>query len=103
LDQLISTGQYIAGKKAIRGDCGHLVREVCIPCRNARYKSYALKKENASKLANELFNEFKTSQCTSVGQFAKLKNTSQPRLSILWKKYVTEYAENRQHGKHFFK
>lgn len=70
---------------------------------NINYKraAYDLKKEEARKLANELFDKFKQSQYNSICAFAKANNTTQPRLCMLWKKYVDEYNQNRQHGKRF--
>jgi len=70
---------------------------------NIDYKraAYDLKKEAAKKLANELFDKFKQSQYNSICAFAKANNTTQPRLCMLWKKYVEEYNQNRQHGKSF--
>jgi hypothetical protein len=83
--------------------CGHLVATRCNACENLKRKAYDQKKENAKLLANDLFIEFKNSGLTSVCKFAEEKGTSQPRLSLLWKKYVPEYANNRQHGKSFYK
>lgn len=59
------------------------------------------KKQQASILAHELFDQFKKSSHRSVCDFAKANNTTQPRLSSLWKKYVDEYNQNRQQGKKF--
>lgn len=63
--------------------------------------AYDRKKEDAKILANELFDKFKESQYNSICAFAKANNTTQPRLCMLWKKYVDEYNQNRQHGKSF--
>ena len=63
--------------------------------------AYDKKKQQASILAHELFDQFKKSSHSSVTDFAKANNTTQPRLSSLWKKYVDEYNQNRQHGKKF--
>jgi hypothetical protein len=70
---------------------------------NFNYKraSYDRKKEEAKQLANELFDKFKKSKYNSICAFAKANNTTQPRLCMLWKKYVDEYKQNRQHGKSF--
>lgn len=70
---------------------------------NFDYKraAYDRKKDQAKKLANELFDKFKESQYNSICAFAKANNTTQPRLCMLWKKYVDEYNQNRQHGKSF--
>lgn len=70
---------------------------------NFDYKraAYDRKKEDAKVLANKLFDKFKESQYTSICAFAKANNTTQPRLCMLWKKYVDEYNQNRQHGKSF--
>lgn len=70
---------------------------------NIDYKraAYDLKKEEARKLANELFDKFKESQYNSICAFAKANATTQPRLCMLWKKYVDEYNQNRQQGKSF--
>ena len=102
-EEKILTGFYIAGKTAKRLDCGHLVSHRCLSCDNLKRKAYDKKKEDAAALAHQLFEEFKKSDCKSVCEFAKVKNTSQPRLSILWKRYVDEYKSARQHGKSFLK
>lgn len=94
-------GTYISGKSAIRPSCGHLVKRRCVSCDNLKRKSYDKKIEDAKIIANSLFEEFKNSTTTSVCEFAKLKNTSQPRLSALWKKYVDQYSSNRKQGKSF--
>jgi co-chaperonin GroES (HSP10) len=102
-EQKISSGLYIAGKIAKKLKCGHMVAHRCIVCDDLKRKAYDKKKEDTKILAHQLFEEFKTSDCKSVCEFAKIKNTSQPRLSMLWKKYVDEYKNNRQHGKSFLK
>lgn len=99
--KFIQTKTHIHGKNAIIAECGHIVKERCVPCENAKRKSYDLKKENAKILASTLFNQFKKSGCKSVTEFAIMSNTTQPRLSALWKKYVPEYNEKRHHGKRF--
>ena len=101
--KMINSGNYIAGKKAKIAACGHLVASRCIVCENAKRKAYDLKKETARLLALQLFDEFKKSGLESVTKFAAANNTSQPRLSALWKRYVPEYRDNRQHGKRFKK
>jgi hypothetical protein len=70
---------------------------------NFDYKraAYDRKKEEARKLANDLFDKFKKSSHNSICSFAVANNTTQPRLCILWKKYVDEYNQKRQHGKSF--
>lgn len=70
---------------------------------NFDYKraSYDQKKKEARKMANELFDKFKESHYNSICAFAKANNTTQPRLCMLWKKYVDEYNQNRQQGKSF--
>jgi hypothetical protein len=59
--------------------------------------------EDAKKLAYELYDKFMNSEFESVTSFAKFINTSQPRLTMMWKKYVTEYNEVKKHGKSFKK
>lgn len=61
------------------------------------------KREESKKLAYELYNQFLTSNELSVTAFAKSIKTSQPRLTMLWKKYVVEYNEIKQQGKTFKK
>lgn len=99
--KMIAGGNYVAGKKATIAACGHLVISRCIACEDSKRKSYDLKKETARLLALQLFEEFKQSGIDSVTKFAAANNTSQPRLSLLWKRYVPEYRDNRQHGKRF--
>lgn len=60
-----------------------------------------LQKEDARKMAYELYNKFLASECNSVTAFAKSINTSQPRLTMLWKKYVAEYKQIARHGRNF--
>lgn len=55
----------------------------------------------ARKMAYDLYQSFINSDCQSVTAFAKSVKTSQPRLTILWKKYVPEYNQNKKHGKSF--
>ena len=102
VSEKITNNEYIPGKKATRASCGHLVRNRCIPCENLKNIAYESRREENKKLANILFLEFKQSGVRSVCEFAKLKNTTQPRLSMLWKKHVLEYTENKKHGKSFF-
>ena len=55
----------------------------------------------ARALAYKLYSEFLNSEQKSVTSFAKSIKTSQPRLTMLWKKYVVEYNQNKKHGKSF--
>ena len=71
------------------------------PTINYKRAAYDRKREEAKILANELFDKFKDSQYNSICAFAKANNTTQPRLCMLWRKYVDEYNQNRQHGKSF--
>jgi hypothetical protein len=71
------------------------------PSFNYKRAAYDKRKEEAKKLAHELFDKFKNSQYNSICAFAKANNTTQPRLSMLWKKYVDEFNQNRQQGKSF--
>lgn len=57
--------------------------------------------EEAKKLAYSLYESFLNSDFKSVTSFAKSIKTSQPRLTMLWKKYVSEYNETKKHGKSF--
>jgi hypothetical protein len=98
---MILDGKYIAGKVATIAPCGHLVRLRCVSCENLPRKAYDEKKRETAKMANDLFFEFKQSTYGSVCEFAKSKNTSQPRLSMLWKKYVEEYRQSSKHGVKF--
>jgi hypothetical protein len=100
-DSVVKEGVYVAGKLAKRAPCGHLVKTRCAVCEDLKRKSYIKKKEDGKQLAHNLFEEFKNSNCKSVCEFAKIHNTSQPRLSALWKRYVDEYSVNRKHGKSF--
>ena len=71
------------------------------PTINYKRAAYDRKREEAKILANELFDKFKDSQYNSICAFAKANNTTQPRLCMLWRKYVDEYNQNRPHGKSF--
>ena len=100
-EKLIAEGLYIAGKYAIIAECGHLVRTRCAECENRKALNYRRKKEEGKKLAEDLFEKFMQSNCRSVGEFAKIEGTTQPRLSVLWKKHIPEYRERRKQGKSF--
>ena len=100
-DAIIQEGTHIAGKVAKRAACGHLVRIRCKSCENKRKHAQDKKKQAAKDMAHCLFEEFKNSECKSLCEFARFKNTSQPRLTQLWKKYVVEYSEKRAQGKRF--
>lgn len=64
-------------------------------------ESYKKKSEITATIANDLFKQFLMSDHNSVCSFAKSIGYSQARLAGLWKKYVTEYANNRIHGQSF--
>jgi len=100
---LISTGNYIAGKIATRAPCGCLVRDRCIAHENKRKLALDQRKSDFEAKTKALFKEFLESDVTSITQFAKLKNTSQPALTRVWKKYIPEYLEYVKHGRPFKK
>jgi len=71
------------------------------PKKQSKYEMYQKRKESSEVLAKELFERFKQSEYNSICQFALANGTTQPRLCMLWKKYVEEYRNNREHGKPF--
>lgn len=99
--ELIDSRKYISGKSAKRAVCGHLVRKRCITCEDLKGKRKQIRRAEGAALAKSLFEEFKNSDARSVCEFARLKNTSQPRLTMLWKKYIPEYKQVVTHGKSF--
>ena len=100
-DAKIQEGTHIAGKVAKRAKCGHLVRQRCIECENKRALAVVRRRQEAKEMAHSLFEEFKNSECKSLCEFARFKNTSQPRLTMLWKKHVAEYNANKVQGRSF--
>lgn len=102
-EKVLNSGQYIAGKIATRASCGCLVRKRCIDHEEKRKLSVERKKEEFVQKTKALFSEFLQSDATSVTQFAKMKNTSQPALTQVWKKHVPEYSNFVAHGKSFKK
>jgi hypothetical protein len=98
-DNMIYSGEYISGKIASLALCGHLVRKRCMICEDRKTKSYVKKKDQAAIMAKDLFEQFKKSSAKSIGEFAVLIGTSQPRLSMLWKRYVDDYQKYVKHGK----
>jgi Ran GTPase-activating protein (RanGAP) involved in mRNA processing and transport len=102
-EELISSGAYIAGKHAVRALCGCLVRKRCIDHEEKRKLFVERKKEEFVQKTKALFDEFLQSEVESVTQFAKMKNTSQPALTQVWKKHVPEYSNFVAHGKSFKK
>ena len=99
----IKEGLYIAGKKARRDSCGHLVRFRCQQCRLWVAEAVETRNNKAIQLAETLYKEFIDSDCNSICEFARVKNTSQPRLTRLWSKHIKEYNNNKSHGKSFKK
>lgn len=63
--------------------------------------AYDKKIEANKNVARELFEKFKESEFKSIGEFARANNTSQPRLSMLWKRHIPEFCEERKRGKSF--
>jgi hypothetical protein len=102
-EKLINSGLYIAGKVAKKASCGCLVKDRCIVHENK--KLLALEKRNIEfkEKTRALFEEFIASDITSITQFAKLKNTSQPALTKVWKKHIPEYSEYVKQGAAFKK
>lgn len=95
---LVLDKKYIYGKKAKIADCGHLIRERCMKCEDLISKRHQKRKEDAKVLAHKLYENFMNSEHDSITAYASANNTSQPRLSMLWKKYVPEYQEKCTHG-----
>lgn len=102
-EELMSNGQYIAGKIATRAPCGCLVRKRCMEHEQKRKLTMERKKKEFAQQTMALFEEFLRSDIDSITQFAKLKNTSQPALTQMWKKYVPDYSTYVAHGKSFKK
>ena len=102
-EDLLDKGQYIAGKNATRAPCGCLVRKRCINHEQKRKLTVERKRKEFIQKTTELFDEFLQSDIDSITQFAKLKNTSQPALTQIWKKYIPDYSNYVAHGKAFKK
>lgn len=79
---------------------GRIINFDKIPKRSKK-QFYIDKKEEAKHLAYKLYNDFLNSEYQSITSYSKSINTSQPRLTALWKKYVKEYNENKKHGVKF--
>ena len=102
-EELLGNGRYIAGKIATRASCGCLVRKRCLKHEQKRKLTMERKKKEFIQQTTALFEEFLRSDIDSITQFAKLKNTSQPALTQMWKKYVPDYSTYVAHGKSFKK
>ena len=102
-ETLLSTGQYIAGKLAVRAPCGCLVRKRCVEHEAKRKLLAERKREKFVQETKALFDEFLKSDVKSITQFAKMKNTSQPALTQVWKKHIPEYSTYVAQGKSFKK
>ncbi len=101
--KLLASGNYIVGKIAVRSPCGCLVKKRCIEHSNLKKIAYDNRRTKFKQQAKELFNEFIQSDIKSITQFAKVKNTSQPALTQLWKKHIPEYSTYVAQGKSFKK
>lgn len=100
-EHLLISKSYIQGKKAKRAPCGCLVRNRCIEHEQKRKNAALRKKEEFIKHTTKMFEEFKNSNIRSITEFARIKNTSQPALTRVWKKYIPEYAQFAKPGKSF--
>lgn len=102
-EELVSKGRYIAGKIATRAPCGCLVKKRCTEHEQKRKLTAKRKSDEFIQKTTALFNEFLQSDIDSITQFAKMKNTSQPALTQVWKKHIPEYSTYVAHGKSFKK
>jgi len=102
-EMLLDSGQYIAGKIAVRADCGCLVKKRCTTHEQKRKSTTERKRKEFIQQTTSLFDEFLNSDIESITQFAKIKNTSQPALTQVWKKYIPDYSNYVAHGKSFKK
>ena len=102
-EKLLDSGQYIAGKIAVRADCGCLVKKRCTNHEQKRKSTTERKRKEFIQQTTSLFDEFLNSDIESITQFAKIKNTSQPALTRVWKKYILDYSNYVAHGKSFKK
>lgn len=100
---LLGKGQYIAGKIAVRAPCGCLVKKRCIEHEQKRKLTAKRKSDEFVQKTKALFVEFLESDVSSITKFAKMKNTSQPALTQVWKKHIPEYSTYVAHGKSFKK
>jgi len=102
-ETLLDSGQYIAGKIAVRADCRCLVKKRCATHEQKRKSTTDRKRKEFIQQTTSLFAEFLNSDIESITQFAKMKNTSQPALTQVWKKYIPDYSNYVAHGKSFKK
>lgn len=102
-DNEIKSGTYITGKKAVRAQCGCLVPIRCKLHENKYAISRLKMREEFIEKTKKMFDEFIQSDIPSITKFAKLKNTSQPALTKVWKKHIPEYSKFVKHGKSFKK
>ena len=102
-EKLLDNGQYIAGKIALRATCGCLVKKRCANHEQKRKLTTERKRKEFIQQTTLLFKEFLNSDIESITQFAKMKNTSQPALTQVWKKYIPDYLNYVAHGKSFKK
>jgi hypothetical protein len=99
--KLIESGQYVSGKTARKDSCGHLVKNRCQQCKPWIKEASDTRHKKIIDLANSLYKEFMDGSFKSVCEFAKYKNTSQPRLTALWNKHIKEYKDKKKQGKSF--
>jgi hypothetical protein len=91
-------------KKRFITENNGIIRKKSITKTHRTKEEYKIDRRNeAKKMAYDLFEQFLNSEYDSITEFAKSINTSQPRLSMLWGKYVVEFIENKKHGKSFKK
>ena len=102
-EKLLGNGKYIAGKIAVRAPCGCLVKKRCANHEQKRKSTTERKRKEFVQQTKLLFDEFLNSDIESITQFAKMKNTSQPALTQVWKKYIPDYSNYVSHGKSFKK
>lgn len=100
-EHYVQTGDWISGKIAKRAPCGHLVRTRCKSCEDLKGKRKEIRRQEGQQLALDLYKEFVESDAVSICDFARKKNTSQPRLTMLWKKHIPDYKTTVAHGRSF--
>ena len=82
--------------KVCQAVCSKIGQETC-----SRECKGVITRKEGYELAKRLYEEFLQSGCDSIGEFQKTINSSQPRLSILWKKHLPEYRESQKQGKSY--
>lgn len=103
-ENLVNSGKYVYGKNKNIFFCNFCEKTVIKKCKKCSLEEKHEKiREKEKQKAIKIWKNFINSEHLSITSFAKANKTSQPRLSILFSKYIEDYKKFKKQGKSFKK